>query len=130
MWARRSVPRLRRAHGLGLLSPGAALSTTLSLPFGRSRRRDFVRAVFSVLLVASSPVCFCPRQCGLACFELCGWIYVSSVMLLPAMACLPTNESGSHAAASILVSTCAAPLRCAPGWDWLDAECAYFRSTW
>ena len=32
------------------------------------------------------------------------------------------DESGSHAAASILVSTCAAPLRCAPGWDWLDAE--------
>ena len=46
----RSVPRVRRARALGLLSPGAALSATLPLPLGRNHRRDFVAVVFSVFL--------------------------------------------------------------------------------
>lgn len=47
---RRSVPRVRWARGLGLPSPGAALSAILPLPLGRNHRRDFVAVVFSVFL--------------------------------------------------------------------------------
>lgn len=53
----RSVPRVRWARGLGLLSPGAALSATLPLPLGRNRHHDFVAVVFSVFLPVTIRLC-------------------------------------------------------------------------